>query len=224
MRSEAEEHGEVEPRPGDKRVRRNIIDAARAIFAEKGYSGANVTEIVAKAKTTKPMLYYYFGSKEGLFAAVLEDVYEGMRAIERSLHLVDLSPMEAMRKVVEVTFDYHAENSEWVRLVSIANIHYAKHIIGSKTIVSKNFPIVKIMKELVERGARDGVFRKGLDPLHVHLLIISICYYRVSNRHTWKVIFKRNLEAAKDVELQRSMAVHTVLSYLSAANKSADSV
>lgn len=218
-RSQAEERGEVEPRPGDKRVRRNIIDAARAIFAEKGYSGANVTEIVAKAKTTKPMLYYYFGSKEGLFAAVLEDVYAGMRAIERSLQLVGLSAIEAMRKVVEVTFDYHAENSEWVRLVSIANIHYAKHIIGSKTIVSKNFPIVKIMKELVERGVREGVFRKGVDPLHVHLLIISLCYYRVSNRHTWKVIFKRDLGLAKDVELQRNMAVNTVLCYLSAANK-----
>jgi AcrR family transcriptional regulator len=221
MRGEVEERGEAEPRPGDKRVRRNIIDAARVIFAEKGYSGANVTEIVAKAKTTKPMLYYYFGSKERLFATVLEDVYAGMRAIERSLQLDGLPAAAAMRKVVEVTFDYHAENSEWVRLVSIANIHYAKHIIGSRTIVSKNFPIVKIMKELVERGAREGVFRKGLDPLHVHLLIISLCYYRVSNRHTWKVIFKRDLEAAKDVELQRNMAVETVLDYLQARRKPA---
>jgi AcrR family transcriptional regulator len=165
------------------------------------------------------MLYYYFGSKERLFAAVLEDVYAGMRAIERSLDLAHLPSLEAMRKVVEVTFDYHAENSEWVRLISIANIHYAKHIIGSKTIVAKNFPIVKIMEELIERGMREGVFRQGLDPLHVHLLVISLCYYRVSNRHTWKVIFKRDLEAPKDVEQQRNIAVETVLSYLRAPEK-----
>jgi len=216
MRSEREELSELQPTPGGKRARRKIIDAARAIFAEKGYSGAKVSEIVVKARTTKPMLYYYFGSKEGLFAAVLEEVYAGMRAIERSLHLADLPPLDAMRKVVEVTFDYHAENSEWVRLVSIANIHYAKHIVGSETIVSKNFAIVEIMRELVRRGVREGVFRKGLDALHVHLLIISLCYYRVSNRHTWKVIFKRDLELADDVALQRKMTVEAVLEYLTA--------
>ena len=110
-------------RPDGKRVRRNIIDAARALFAEKGYSGAKVEEIVVRARTTKPMIYYYFGSKERLFAAVLEDVYAGMRTIEQSLQLAELPALEAMRKVIEVTFDYHAKNPEWVRLVSIANIH-----------------------------------------------------------------------------------------------------
>src|SRR5215471_20203055 len=104
----------VTARPISGPVRQNIIGAARALFAEKGYSGSTVDEIVVKARTTKPMLYYYFGNKEGLFAAVLEDVYAGMRAIERSLHLADLPALDAMRKVVEVTFDYHAENSEWV--------------------------------------------------------------------------------------------------------------
>ena len=128
-------------RPNGKRVRRNIIDAARALFAEKGYSGAKVEEIVVRARTTKPMIYYYFGSKERLFAAVLEDVYAGMRTIEQSLQLAELPALEAMRKVIEVTFDYHAKNPEWVRLVSIANIHYAKHILASETIASKNSAI-----------------------------------------------------------------------------------
>jgi len=136
-------------RPDGKRVRRNIIDAARALFAEKGYSGAKVEEIVVRARTTKPMIYYYFGSKEGLFAAVLEDVYAGMRAIEQSLQLAELPALEAMRKVIEVTFDYHAKNPEWVRLVSIANIHYAKHILASKTIASKNSAIIELMGGLL---------------------------------------------------------------------------
>jgi AcrR family transcriptional regulator len=196
------------------RVRQSIISAARALFAEKGYSGATVDEIIIKAKTTKPMLYYYFGNKEGLFAAVLEDIYGGMREIENSLRVVDLPAIEAMRNVVQVTFDYHASHPEWVRLISIANIHYAKHIRASKTIASKNVPIIEIMRSLLRQGVQEGVFRSDIDPLHLHLLIISLCYYRVSNRHTWKVIFKRDLSAAKEEKVQRDMAVDVVLSYL----------
>jgi AcrR family transcriptional regulator len=199
-------------RPISGRVRQNIIGAARALFAEKGYSGSTVDEIAMKAKTTKPMLYYYFGNKEGLFAAVLEDVYTGMRAIENSLRVIDLPAVDAMCKVVEVTFDYHAHHPEWVRLISIANIHHAKHIRASKTISAKNVPIVEIMRGLLRRGTQEGVFRS--DTLHLHLLIISLCYYRVSNRHTWNVIFKRDLNTAKEIKLQREMAVDTVLRYL----------
>ena len=195
-------------------MRRNIIDAAHALFAEKGYSGAKVEEIVARARTTKPMIYYYFGSKERLFAAVLEDVYAGMRTIEQSLQLAELPALEAMRKVIEVTFGYHAKNPEWVRLVSIANIHYAKHILASETIASKNSAIIELMGSLLRRGIKEGVFRKDVDPVHIHLLIISLCFYRVSNRHTWRVIFKRDLESAKDAKLQKKMTVDAVLTYL----------
>jgi len=196
------------------RVRQSIVGAARALFAEKGYSGTTVDEIVVRARSTKPMLYYYFGSKEGLFAVVLEDLYVGMREIENSLRVSDLPALDAMRKVVQVTFDYHANNPEWVRLISIANIHDAKHIRASKTIASKNVPIIEIMRSLLRQGTQEGVFRSDVDPVHLHLLIISLCYYRVSNRHTWKVIFGRDLSAAKEVRLQRNMVVEAVLSYL----------
>jgi len=213
--TEETELDELRPsRPDGKCVRRNIIDAARALFAEKGYSGAKVEEIVARARTTKPMIYYYFGSKERLFAAVLEDVYAGMRTIEQSLQLAELPALEAMRKVIEVTFGYHAKNPEWVRLVSIANIHYAKHILASETFASKNSAIVELMKNLLKRGIKEGVFRKDADPLRIHLLIISLCSYRVSNRHTWRVIFKRDLKSAKDAKLQKKMTVDAVLTYL----------
>jgi AcrR family transcriptional regulator len=196
------------------RARQGIVSAARELFADKGYSGATVDEIAIKAKTTKPMLYYYFGNKENLFAAVLEDVYAGMREIENSLRVIDLPAVDAMRKVVEVTFDYHANHPEWVRLISIANIHYAKHIRASKTIASKNIPIVEIMRGLLRQGIQEKVFRSDVDPLHVHLLIVSLCYYRVSNRHTWKVIFRRDLGAAKDARIQRDMVVDAVVNYL----------
>jgi len=119
-----------------------------------------------------------------------------------------------MRRVVQVTFDYSAENPDWIRLISIANIHYAKHIVGSQTIAPKNAPIIEIMKVLLKRGVEEGVFRGDVDPLHLHLLIISLCYYRVSNRHTWKVIFRRDIEQGVEIKRQRAMAIDAVLRYL----------
>lgn len=203
------------PRTHDgKRTRQGILDAAQALFAEKGYSGANVNEIVARAGTTKPMIYYHFGSKEGLFAAVLEEVYAGMRGIEGSMQLAGLPAAEAMRRLVQGTFDYHAAHPDWVRLISVANIHEAQHIRDSPTIASRNSAIVDILHGLLDRGVREGVFRDGVDPVHLHLLIASACFYRVSNRHTWRVIFKRDLAEPDDAALQRTMLVEAVLRYL----------
>ncbi|MGI4943594.1 MAG: TetR family transcriptional regulator [Janthinobacterium lividum] len=201
--------------PDGPRTRQGILDAARSIFAEKGYSGANVNEIVALAGTTKPMIYYHFCSKEGLFAAVLEEVYAGMRAIERSLQLQGLPPDEAMRRLVQVTFDYHAEHPEWVRLISVANIHGAQHILDSPTIASQNAAILAILAGLLARGEQEGAFRAGVDPLHLHLMINSMCFYRVSNRHTWRVIFGRDLSLAEDAAQQRTMLADAVVRYLS---------
>ncbi len=199
-----------------KRTRANILAAAGTVFAEKGYSGANVNEIVALAQSTKPMIYYHFGSKESLFAAVLEEVYAGMREYEQSLEVSGLSAVDAMRRLVEITFDYHAAHPDWIRLISVANIHGAKHIGGSTTIASRNAAVLEIVQRLLLRGVAEGVFREGIDPLHLHLLIASFCFYRVSNRHTWKIIFKRDLEDAADAIRQRAMVADAVLRYLRA--------
>ncbi len=197
-----------------QRTRRNILDAATALFAEKGFSGANVNEIVAAAASTKPMVYYHFGNKEGLFAAVLEEVYAGMRGYEAALALDRLAPVEAMRRLVEVTFDYHAAHPDWIRLISVANIHDAQHIKGSSTIASMNSAVLDILRTLLARGEAAGDFRPGVDALHLHLLFASMSFYRVSNRHTWKVIFQRDLSLPDDAAQQRELLVQAVLHYL----------
>ena len=197
-----------------KQTRRNILDAAAAVFAGKGYSGANVNEIVALAGTTKPMLYYHFGSKKDLFAAVLEAVYTGMREIESAPGLENLPPAGAMRRLVEVTFDYHAEHPDWIRLIAVANIHDAEPILGSPTLARRNAAVVGILRDLLARGVRAGVFRAGVDPLHLHMLMASFSFYRVSNRHTWRVIFERDTGDPDDAARQRAMLVEAVLRFL----------
>ncbi len=198
-----------------KRTRAKILASAHDLFAEKGFSAANITEIVERAQTTKPMIYYHFGNKEGLFAAVLEEVYAEMREIEASVTEAGMPVQDAMRRLVQVTFDYHAAHPDWVRLISVANIHGAQHITQSGTIALKNSAVVTILQQLLRRGAQEGVFRPNLDPLHIHMLIASFSFYRVSNRHTWKVIFQRDIDSEAEAGQQRAMLIDAVLRYLS---------
>ncbi len=197
-----------------ERTRRAILDAASASFAEKGFSGANVNEIVARAGTTKPMIYYHFGSKEGLFAAVLEEVYAAMREIESSLDLGTAPPQAGLRRLVEATFDYHDAHPDWMRLIAIANIHDAQHLAGSPSIAARNMPVIAILADLLKRGRASGVFKRDVDPLHLHLLIASMSFHRVSNRHGWRVIFERDLSV--DADVQRTMLADAVLAYVEA--------
>ncbi len=195
-------------------TRRDILEAAVAEFSEKGLAGARVDDIAARTRTTKRMIYYYFGSKEGLYAAVLERQYGGMRDAERDLGLGGLSPDEALRRIVEVTFDHHASHPEFVRLVSTENINEARIVAASPTIRTRNATVIGILEPILEQGGREGLFRRGLDPLDVHMLINSFCFYRVSNRHTLRAIFGRDLQAPEVAAAHRRMICEAVLRYV----------
>ena len=195
-------------------TRRDIIDAAMKEFAEKGLAGARVDDIAARTRTTKPMIYYHFGSKEKLYAAVIEEAYGGVRSKEQGLHLDDLPPERAMQRLVEVTFDHHAAHPEHVRLVCVENMERARHITGRPSLVQRNAIAIETVRILLERGERDGVFRPGIDPWHLHLLITSFCFIRVSNRFTWNAVFEMDLWDKDDVALQRQMIVEAVLRYV----------
>lgn len=202
-------------RPHDlARTRGEILAAALTVFAEKGLAGARVDEIAALTHTTKPTIYYHFGSKEALYAAVLEEAYGGIRDMERSLDLDPADPVGAMRRLVEATFDYHAANPAWVRLVANENIHFARHIADRPGFSERNAPVLVTLRTLLESGQRLGVFRDGVDPFHLHWMISALSFYRVSNRHTWLVNFGMDMEMPEIASAQRTVAVDAVLRYL----------
>ncbi|WP_431270132.1 TetR/AcrR family transcriptional regulator [Dankookia sp. P2] len=207
----------VPPRPrlrDPEQTRRDILDAALAGFADKGLSGARVDEIAARTATTKRMIYYYFGSKEGLYAAVLEEMYGGIRDAEQALELESLDPVAAMRRLVEVTFDYHAVHPGFVRMVAVENIHNARHLQQAPSVTQRNDAVIRTLRGLLDRGEHAGVFRARVDAVDLHLLINSFCFYRVSNRHTLQVIFRRDLTAPEHVAAHRVMIVEAVLAWL----------
>ena len=195
-------------------TRRDILDAAIAEFSEKGFAGGRVDDIAARTRTTKRMIYYYFHSKERLFAAVLEEMYGGMRDAEQALAPAALPPAEAMRRLVEVTFDHHAAHPEFVRLVSVENILEARNVAASPTIRQRNAAVIGVITELLARGTRDGVFRPGVDPLDLHMLISGFCFHRVSNHYTFGTIFGRDPMSAELKSRHRRMIADTICAYL----------
>lgn len=192
-------------------VRRDILAAARTEFVEKGLSGARVDEIAARTATSKRMIYYYFGDKEGLYRAVLEDAYQRMRDSERKLDLAALPPREALAKLVAASFDYHADDPGYVRLIMVENIHHARHLQGSTTIGPLNLPAIETVREIYQRGVTEGVFRAGLDPLDIHLTIAALGFFNVSNQATVRELFGHDTAEPANRERRRNHVVETVL-------------
>jgi AcrR family transcriptional regulator len=197
-----------------ERTKQDILAVATKEFADHGLTGARVDAIAARTRTTKRAIYYYFGSKEGLYVAVLEKAYGDIRRVEADMHLEDLEPEAAIRKLIDFTITYHEENPDFSRLVSIENIHRAKHLAASESIHNLNVAIIKIIWDIVRRGRQQGIFRHDADPVDLHMLISAFCFFRVSNRYTFGAIFQQDFSEPGYLEKHKRMIGDVVLSWL----------
>jgi AcrR family transcriptional regulator len=199
-----------------ERTRAEILDVATREFADQGYAGARVDEIAAKTSTTKRMIYYYFGSKQQLYVAVLERAYSVIRSIEQELDVDLLDPVEAVRQLARLTFDHHESHPDFIRLVSIENIHRAEHIETSRVLTGLANPALDVLARILKRGHAAGVFRGDVDALDVHMVISAFCVFRTANRHTFNAIFKRDLLDPGRREHYRQMLGDMLVDYLTA--------
>jgi AcrR family transcriptional regulator len=203
-----------ERRRDAERTRNDILKVARHEFADQGYSGARVDEIAARTRTTKRMIYYYFGSKEQLYEAALEDAYSEIRQAEQDVSVDHLDPVAAIRRLAEITFDHHESHPDFIRLVSIENIHRGEHIGRSSAIVTVNSPVIELIDKILGQGAADGVFCRRPDAIDVHMLISGFCFFRVANRHTFGAIFGRDLTDPALRDRYRAMVGDMIVAYL----------
>ncbi|MEV0701710.1 TetR/AcrR family transcriptional regulator [Saccharopolyspora sp. NPDC050389] len=199
-----------------ERTRAEILEVATEEFADKGYAGARVDEIAARTSTTKRMIYYYFGGKEQLYLAALENAYSVIRGIEREVDVDDLDPVEAIRRLAELTFDHHESHPDFLRLVSIENIHRAEHLAKSELLPGLATPALDVLGRILERGRAAGQFRTDADALDVHMVISSFCVFRTANRYTFQAIFKRDMLDPARRDHYRKMLGDLVLDYLTA--------
>lgn len=205
----------AETRTNDpERTRADILAVATREFADKGLAGARIDAIADATRTSKRMIYYYFGGKEGLYVAVLEDAYRRIRVIEADLHLDDLPPEDALRKLVGFTVDYQWANPDFVRLVQTENILRGEYIAKSEAIRELNMPAIEGLRRVYERGVSDGVFRAGLDPVDLHMSISALCVFNVANRHTFSLIFRRDMESMAALIARRDTIIEMMVRFV----------
>ncbi|MGE0154344.1 MAG: TetR/AcrR family transcriptional regulator [Reyranellaceae bacterium] len=199
-----------------ERTRQSILDAATVEFSTSGLGGARVNAIAKRAGTNKRMIYHYFGNKEAMFLAVLENAYEQIRSMESELHLEEMEPAAAMRKLVRFTFNYFVHNQHFVALLNSENLHRARHVKQSKRVQPINHPLIETLQHVVDRGHRDGIFRGGVDALQLYISIAGVCYFYFSNIHTLSTIFGRDLMALEALKTREAHVVQVIMGYLRA--------
>jgi AcrR family transcriptional regulator len=203
------------PRGRDaERSQQALLAAAAAEFAEHGLGGARMDRIAERAGLNKRLIYYYYGNKDDLFLAVLEDAYRQIREAEQRLHLTDLDPPEAVRRLTAFTWDYYLKHPEFLTLLNSENLHRATHLQRSQRVREMNSPLVQTLADVLARGQREGVFRGGVDPVQLYISIAGLAYFYQSNRHTLSAIFGRNLMAPKACSERLSHITDVVLGYL----------
>jgi AcrR family transcriptional regulator len=197
-----------------EKTKRNILETATKEFAKHGYNGARIDAIAARTAATKRMIYYYFGGKEQLYIAVLEQEYQRIREHEAALELHRLDPERAIRRLAEFTFDYDHAHPDFVRLVAIENIHHARHLAKSAGIRRINATVLDTIAEILRRGREQGVFRARLDPVDLHMLMSALCFFHVSNLHTFGTIFRRNFQSADVRKTHRKLVADFIVHLL----------
>jgi AcrR family transcriptional regulator len=205
----------VELRTRDaERTQLAILNAATDEFAELGLGGARIDGIAERAGVNKRLIYYYFGGKDELFLAVLEQTYLRIREAEKKLHLTDLDPTEAVRKLIEFTWNYYLEHPEFLTLLNSENLHRAKHLEQSAHVREMNSPLIQTLAGILERGRQSGTFRGGVDAVQLYISIAGLAYFYLSNNHTLSAIFGRNLMSPKARTERLSHICDVILGYV----------
>ncbi len=188
------------PRSTEPRARRDpqrnqkrILDAALEEFSRFGLGGARVDRIAVRSGANKRMLYYYFGSKENLFLAVLEDSYARIRSAEKALDLEHADPREALKRLIDFTWRYYLEHPEFMTLLNSENLHKGRHVRRSRRVLEMHSPLVETLRGILRRGEKAGLFRSGVDPVQLYISIAGEGYFYLSNRYTLSRIFDRDL-------------------------------
>jgi len=194
--------------------RASIVAAAIDEFAARGFKGASMDAIAARTHTTRALINYYFGSKEKLYLAVLEQVYAEIREAEGQLELDHLSPADAVQRIVEFTYNYYLAHEGFVRLVVAENQAHGRQLRKSKAMRTLNRPIIDRLSRVIARGQAEGRFRADVDPVEIHRMMAALGMFNVTNQYTFGAIFQREMGSKGDVARRREVVADVILSYL----------
>ena len=155
----------------EKDCRANIISATTPLFAERGLTGVGVRELTAAAGVNVSMISYYFGGKNGLYAAVLSEQFAALNRVA-DLKTLDADPMAKFELYLRATVARYRENPYLLRI-------YASELTNPtpffETIVKPAIQaVVQLLIDTFSEGFSDGRFRKGLNPTDTVLALVGM--------------------------------------------------
>lgn len=199
---------------GAQNLKQKLLLCAVNEFAEYGYEGARVDNIVKAAECSKQTVYHHFGNKENLFIEVLEYTWNDIRQKEKQLDVSGLSPARAIEKIIDFTWDYYIENPWFLKIVHSENqckgVHYEK----STRLPEINRSHLQLMAALLEEGKRQNIFKPDIDPLQVNISIAALGGYYLINQHTLGMVYHISMVSPQALEVRRQVIKDTVLSWL----------
>jgi TetR/AcrR family transcriptional regulator len=195
-------------------TRQRILDVSTKEFAAKGYDGARVDDIMRLSKVSKNLIYHYFGSKEKLFIAVLEQAYQGMHEYQMTWPLDVSSPVDGIRKLVRSTFKYWRDNPEFIGLLNSENFHKGRHLRKSKLTKAGYGGLLGNIANLLKEGAASGDFRADVDPIELYISISALAYHYLSNRYTLSYLLDRKLSTEDEMKARIVHIEDLTLGYL----------
>ncbi len=201
----------AKPTRNAEKTKQRILDVATQEFARHGIHGSRVDTVAEKADVNKGMIYHYFKNKEDLFIVVLENAYKKIRAAEIELHLEEVEPIEAIRKMMNFTWDYYIENPEFLSLVSSENLNQGQYIKQSEEINKIQKTLITTVENILEKGKKQGLFYPDIDAFQLCVNMSALGYYYLVNKYTMSVVFKRDLSDPKMLIERKADTVKTIL-------------
>ncbi|MFT5651736.1 MAG: AcrR family transcriptional regulator [Yoonia sp.] len=206
-----------------KRIGRNadvakadLIQSAGREFAKKGFALAGIEAIAEPTGLNKKMIYHYFGSKEGLYIAVLEAAYVGIREMEESLGLDRLAPLDAIQKLVEATWDYYVANPAFLALVNQENLLRATYLKKSGVVKIRTSTLLNRVKSVLDRGVADGTIRPGINPMQLNHSIAALGFYYLNNRFTNAELYSFDHMTPEALATRREFNADLIMTYVMA--------
>ena len=196
-------------------TKQKILVSAEEAFAEKGFYGARVDEITEQAGVNKRMLYAYYGSKEQLYIAVLNTVYQRMAQSEGKLLSEETEPVYAVKRIIRHYFKFLPENPSFVKMILWENLNEAKYMKQSDAISTKQISI-ELLRTMLRRGIEQGIFRKDLDIDEMAFSINMFCFSYFSNIYTMSHIMGVDFSKKEEMDKRCEHVTEMILKYIQA--------
>lgn len=192
-----------------------ILAAAEAEFAQKGYDGARLRDVAARAGVHHALLHHYFGDKVGLFRAVVQHAFAGVSTRALAALRSGSSIRSLLETYVNMLIDFHFQNPNLVRLLHYASLDPSSPAFAAMEEVTREIsaPVMDAVGHAVEAAQRAKVIRQDIDARRLVSLSIGAVAYVFHEDRFFSLFHGGEVRAPESVEAHRQAA----LAFLSTA-------